>query len=517
MKKTGLLLGACFLGPALFALPLSEPAQQEAALFNRFLKAAYAQRMGEPTRFALLRDTLKQVPDSAYLKEQLVSEALSVGVLDLADLYSDFIASESLQDDPDAWAIYGGYQWEKGNKTAAFEAYEKSLELNPDNESVLLQYVQALGAVDPHKAAQTLTQFAQEHAALAPDVYTTIGQMYLFHQDYTAALEAFNKAVQLDSTLPAPRLGRVAVYEKTQQFFLMLHELEELDKQGFATAHTLAQMGSIYILVKDLDRAQTYFLRAKALDNGHVTAGFFLAALAEQRGDYEQAITYLTQTADYQESAGKQIQVSYYWRKLDNEPESFAVIHGAYQKFPDNGEVAYLYAVALLEREQYKQAARVLKPLVEKFPQSEDARLQYAFALEGQHRYKQLEEQLGILLEKNPRHPAALNLYAYSLAQRNTRLEEAAGFIARALALVPSDLSFLDTQAWVFYRQQKYEPAADLMRSLPASVLADNPEIAYHAGLIEAALGNTSAARAHLESAVAGGWKPAKKALKKLK
>ena len=516
MKKwlAGIL---CVCTQSVFALPLSQQARQEAALFNDYLQAVYAQRQGKAARFALLRKALERAPDSAYLKSQLVAEAVAVDVLDLAQPYSDFIESESAQQDPEAWAIYGAYAWAKQNRTAALEAYEKSLELNPENEPVLLQYIALLAASEPAKAATALEKLAQERPALAPDIYTQMGKMYLFYQNYPAALEAFNKAVLLDKTFPEPRLGRAGVYEKTNQYFLMLHELEELDKLGFATAATLAQMGSVYVIVKDFPRARQYFLRAKELDNGNIPAGFFLAALAEQQGNYQQALDYLTQTSDYAQSPAKQIQASYYWRKLDNEPESFAVISNAYKQFPDNGEVAYLYGVALLEREQYKKAANVLGPLVEKFPQSEDARLQYAFALEGLKKYPQLEEQLVLLLEKNPRNAAALNLYAYSLAQRNIRLDEAAGYSARALAVWPQDNSFIDTQAWIFYRQGNYSRAADLMRGIPAHIVQENAELAYHAGLIEAALGNTAAARTYLEIAVAGGWKPAKKALKKLK
>ncbi len=515
MKKwlAGML---CLCTQAVFALSLSQEARQEAALFNGYLQAVYAQRQGKPTRFALLRKALKRAPDSAYLKAQLVAEAVAVDVLDLAEPYSNFIESETAKQDPDAWAIYGAYQWARQNRQAAKEAYEKSLELNPENEPVLLQYISVLAASEPAKAATALEKLAQERPALAPDIYTQMGKMYLFYQNYPAALEAFHKAVSLDSTLPEPRLGRAGVYEKTRQYFLMLHELEELDKLGFATAATLAQMGSVYVIVKDLPRAQTYFLRAKELENDNIPAGFFLAALAEQQGNYRQALDYLTQTADYAQSPTKQVQASYYWRKLGNEPESFAVISAAYKQFPDNGEVAYLYGVALLEREEYKKAAKVLGPLVEKFPQSEDARLQYAFALEGYKKYAQMEAQLNVLLEKNPRNAPALNLYAYSLAQRNTRLTEAADYIARALAVWPQDSSFIDTQAWVFYRQGKYAQAADIMRALPAQAVQENAELAYHAGLIEAALGNTSASRKYLEQSVQNGWKPAKKALKKL-
>ena len=513
--KNWLLIGLLMLEPCLHALPLSPAARQEASLFNSFLHAVYAQREGSPQRFAYLRNALKQSPDSAYLKQQLVAEALAVDVVELADIYANFI--EDMPDDPEAWAVYGAYQWRKENIEKALQAYEKALSLDSDDERILYQYIALLATQNPQKAAETLTEFAVSRPMLAPEIYTEIGRIYFYHQQYTNALEAFNKAVNLDPKAPQPRLGRASVYEKTNQYFLMLHELEELEKMGYLTAQTAAQMGSVFVLVKDFPKAQHYFQKAKSLEPDNEVAGNFLALLAEEQGQYAQAISFLKETRDYSNSATKQIQVSYYQRKLNQILESFNTITHAYQQFPDNSEVAYLYAIALYERESYAKSARILVRLLDKHPQNADIRLQYAFALEGAKKYRSMEEQLAVLLDQNPRNAPALNLYAYSLALRGERLNEAAEYIARALAVWPNDQSFMDTQAWVFYRQGKYEQAADIIRGIAPAVLEANPEMAYHAGAIYAANHQYEQAKKYLQLAVNGGWKAAKKELKQLR
>ena len=137
MMKNWVIIGLLALGNVLQALPLSQSAQQEATLFNDFLQIAYAQREGNPQRFALLRKALKQAPESAYLKQQLVAEALAVDVPELAEHYIDFI--NQAQDDPEAWAVYGAYQLRKENMPKALEAYEKALALDPDDERILFQ------------------------------------------------------------------------------------------------------------------------------------------------------------------------------------------------------------------------------------------------------------------------------------------------------------------------------------------------------------------------------------------
>ena len=514
MKKWA-LLGIVGVALQAGALPLSQEARQEANLFNTFLEAAYAQRHADPARFALLQKALAKEPDSWYLKQQLVAEALAANVPSLADPYADFI--DTAGDDADAWSVYGAYQWTKENVPEALRAYEKALELEPEDERILFQYVTILAATDPQKAETELKELARTRPNYAPEIYTEIGRMYLYHRNYSAALKAFDKAVSLDKENPQPRIGRATVFEKTSQYFLMLHELEELEKMGYVTAQMYAQMGSVYVLVKDFPHAEDYFLKAKELDNGNIAAGYFLSVLAEQQGDYPRVISYLKDTADYNESPTKQIQVSYFQRKLNQNEESFKTISQAYKKFKDNNEVDYLYAVALYERGKYRQSAQVLLPLVEKLPDNQDVRLQYTYALEGQKKYKEMEKQVSIILEQNPQNAAALNLQAYSWALRKIRLDEAAEYSARALAIVPQDVSFIDTQAYIFYLQGNYMGAADLIKSIPHDVFVANPEMAYHAGIIYVAAGQTEQGRFYLQLAADGGWKDAQKALKKMK
>lgn len=496
------LLCVCLaLAGGAVALPLSQEAQAEAQLFNDFLEAAYAQRAGDPERFELLQRVLEQAPDSAYVKQQLVAEALAADQPKLAQAYIDFI--ESAQDDPEAWAVYGTYQWQAQQYSQALKAYEKSLELDPDNELILFEYITMLSANKPQQAEKMLMDLAAARPQLAPELYTEIGKMYTFHQQYPKALEFFDKAMALDGSNPQPRLGRAQVYEKTNQYFLMLHELEELEKMGYTTPKTLSQMASVFVLVKDLPRAKHYFLRAKEQENDNIPANYFLALIAEQEEDYNRAIAYLQDSADYTTEPAKQLQVSFYQRKLEREEDSLQTLKNAYKQFPDHNETAYFYGIALYEKEDYKQSARVLLPLLERLPDNNQVRLQYAFALEGQKKYDAMEEQLRILLEKNPRDAAALNLFAYSLALRGERLSEAADYIARALALEPENFSFMDTQAWVFFKQEQLEKAADIVSAIPEELLAANPEMAYHASYIYAALDDTQKAAHYFQMACA--------------
>ena len=429
----------------------------------------------------------------------LVSEALAQGKVERADPYASYI--EQGENSADDWMVYASYQWKKGKSKEAAQSYENALRLEPGNLNLLYQYVVLLSVTDRYKAVEKLLALAEEYPALSGEIYTLVGTLYLRAKDLNQALVYYDKAVEIDPSNPDARLGRGEVYEQSSQYFLMLHEFEELEKMGYANAGTLSRMASVFLMVKDFPKAEEYFLKAKADDNGDVPSAYFLAILAEQKGDFSRAIGYLKDSEDYDRSASKWLQVSFYQQRLNQSDESLKTLEQAYKKFDGNIEIAYFYALALNEQKKYKKAAKVFQKLLESNPTYEEARLQYAFTLESLKKYDQMDAQLEQILTKNPKNASALNLYAYSLAQRGVRLPDAQEYIARALQINPDDYSFIDTQAWVYYKQGKLQEAADLLRSIPAETIAANPDIAYHMGAVLYALEDWDGARPYLEMA----------------
>lgn len=498
MKKY--LIGVlCLYALPAFSFSLNQESKQEARLFKQFLKSVYAQREGDPRAGEYLEKTLQLAPDSKYLKRMLVAQALAQGDTQQAEAYISYINEG--ENDAQDWMVYAAYLWKTKDLAQAAQAYEKALQLEPDNVRILYQYVLLLSVMDIDKAVEKLLTLAEEYPSLTGEIYTEIGTLYLRAGNPSQALSYYNKAVEYDPTLPEPRLGRGEIYERSSQYFLMLHEFEELEKMGYANAGTLSRMGSVFLMVKDFPKAEEYFLKAKAEDKGDVPSSYFLALLAEQKGDFSRAIGYLKDSQDYDRSASKWLQVSFYQQRLNQPKESLKTLEQAYKKFDGNVEIGYFYALALNGAAEYKKAAKVFKKLLDSNPSYAEARLQYAFTLESLKKYKEMENQLAQLLEADPHNAPALNLYAYSLALRGMRLEEAQQYAARALALFPEDYSFIDTQAWIYFKQGRLDESYDLLVSIPSSVIADNLEIAYHLGAVLYEKGEWEQSRKYLEMA----------------
>lgn len=501
MKKwmlTVLLLAAVSVCAPAASLKISPEGKKEADLLMNFITGLYEQQKERPDAFEYYQKALELAPDSAYLKRQLVAAALTENKAELADEYADFITPES---DGEDYAVYGTYLWKKGDTDGAAAAYEKALELAPDDTRMLYQYVLLLTYTDADKAVSKLEEQISEYPALAPAINMEIGNIYLSRKNYEEAVEYYNKATRLAPDYEMPYLGRAEAYEKMSQFFLMLREFEQLEKLDYGSAAMYSRMASVFLLSKDNARAEEYFLKAKKEDNSDAASAYFLAALAEQRGEYAKAIAYLKDASDYDTAPGKWLQVSFYLQRLNQPEESVRLLGEAYKKFDKSVEIGYFYALALQDQKQYKKAANVLKEVLRSNPGYDDARMAYAYTLESLKKYKDMEREVRLLLEKNPKNAAALNLLAYSLAERNIRLDEAKELAARALAVNPDDYSFMDTQAWIYYRAGQPEAAEDMLSAVPEEVISKHAEMAYHRGAVLFALGRYEQARSYLDLA----------------
>jgi len=73
----------------------------------------------------------------------------------------------------------------------------------------------------------------------------------------------------------------------------------------------------------------------------------------------------------------------------------------------------------------------------------------------------------------------ALNYLGYMLADRGTRLDEALGYIRRAVALEPQNGAYLDSLGWAYYKMGNYELAEENLRRASERT-ADDPTIHEH-------------------------------------
>ena len=141
----------------------------------------------------------------------------------------------------------------------------------------------------------------------------------------------------------------------------------------------------------------------------------------------------------------------------------------------------------LRDDKQFNAALSTIEEALTKFPVDTDLQSELAMICEKLGRYDQMESLLRGIMKAKPNDPHAFNALGYSLADRNTRLDEARQLILKAIQLAPRDPFIQDSLGWLEYRVGNTKEA---LRILEAAYKArPDAEIAAHLGEVYWILG----------------------------
>ncbi len=100
---------------------------------------------------------------------------------------------------------------------------------------------------------------------------------------------------------------------------------------------------------------------------------------------------------------------------------------------------------------------------------------------ERQKRYAEAEQQFKKVLASDAQYASALNYLGYMLADQNMKLEEALGYIKKAVELDPANGAYLDSLGWAYFRLGKYELAEENLVKAAQKINTD-PTVHDHLG-----------------------------------
>jgi tetratricopeptide (TPR) repeat protein len=120
---------------------------------------------------------------------------------------------------------------------------------------------------------------------------------------------------------------------------------------------------------------------------------------------------------------------------------------------------------------------------------------------EREKRYPEAEKQFRKVLASDPEHASALNYLGYMLADQNMKLEEALGYIKRAVDLEPANGAYLDSLGWAYFRLGKYEMAEDNLLKASQKINTD-PTVLDHLGDLYQKTGRLKLAATNWERAL---------------
>ena len=194
---------------------------------------------------------------------------------------------------------------------------------------------------------------------------------------------------------------------------------------------------------------------------------------------------------------------------LKQSERAVSVLTEGRRRYPDAPEFAYYLAIALRESKKAKDAVIMFEEAQNEAQNAEADFLkprfyvEYGAAAQEAGLYDKAAELFHKAIAMDPANAAEpYNYLGYMWAEQNSHLDEAEDAIKRALQLDPENGAYLDSMAWVEYRQGKYDQALENLKRAIENLPREDAVVFEHLGDVYLKLNRVSQA---LES-----WQKAK-------
>ena len=194
---------------------------------------------------------------------------------------------------------------------------------------------------------------------------------------------------------------------------------------------------------------------------------------------------------------------------LKQSERAVSVLIEGRRRYPDAPEFAYYLAIALRESKKAKDAVIMFEEALNEAQNAEADFLkprfyvEYGAAAQEAGLYDKAAELFHKAIAMDPANAAEpYNYLGYMWAEQNSHLDEAEDAIKRALQLDPENGAYLDSMAWVEYRQGKYDQALENLKRAIENLPREDSVVFEHLGDVYLKLNRVSQA---LES-----WQKAK-------
>lgn len=339
------------------------------------------------------------------------------------------------------------------NVDGAIEEGKKLVAQNPDNEPAVVGLAELLVSVDRTADAIMLLE---EHLNKYPEqvvVSMFLGNIYLKNNQLNKAekylLPAFDSPLlNVNAKIQTLAIFRMGIKSELADPDLPLKLAQKLvlNHDDVADAHSV-YADILFALGKNEDARKEY-LKALKLDNSNFTLWQNILQLYLQAYEYDSVILLSDEAMEY---------------------------------FPNQGALYYYNGLANLRKGQYEESVTSLKQ--GKLLNSGDPKLVSAYngmLGEAYHKmkdYAKSDEAFNAALDYDPDNPIVLNNYSFYLALREDQLDKAHEMSKRLVEENPGVDEYLDTHAWVLYKQENYKNAERVLKQV---IKKNNPKAAYY-------------------------------------
>lgn len=327
-----------------------------------------------------------------------------------------------------------------------------------------------------------------------PDLLTAIGEASLRVGDINASTKYFKRLSGIQPLSREETLRQIMMLERSEKKDEALELTNDYIKLFGPDPAIYERIGLIQIGRRDFEAADLAFRKLIELDPANHRIQFVLGGFCVAREDFAGSEGYFKRAVEIEPGEVR------YWANLimvvgrvGKEDTLMILLNDAIRLFPD---VPQFYDSRAGLRQELNDWIGALSD-AEKSASIDSTRLAPYLAIgyicHQTNEWAKSEAAYKQALIIAPDNPVVYNNFAYMLSVQGVRLEEALGYVDKALTVSPDTPSYRDTRGWILYGLNRNEEA---LKEIEASLKDDpeNSEIYEHLASIYRALGRIAEA-----------------------
>lgn len=373
---------------------------------------------------------------------------------------------------------------------AAYDALEETMGMN---EAITLQKYKLYASLEQaDKAFDEIRKLADKFPRESR-YRILMGDLYLEKNDTVQAKACYDRAHAIDPSDPYYIVAMANYYEHTG------------DKERAENQIRSALVNPKLDVETKVGILSRYIMKLQQTQNGTESANALFETLLEQHpNETKLNLMYgsLLQLQNKPDEAKFQFQLvtesepenKDAWQQLLNValksedlPEIIRICNRCIALFPDSPEFYFYLGIAYYQQDKYEEALDAYRRGINVIdPENRDL-LSDFYGQTGDIYYqmKQLDkayEAYDEALKYNEKNVVVLNNYSYFLATNGGDLKKAERMSAQCIKLEPDNATYLDTYAWIFFKQGNYSLAKIYIESAMAKDGEKSGEIIEHYG-----------------------------------
>jgi tetratricopeptide (TPR) repeat protein len=368
----------------------------------------------------------------------------------------------------------------------------------------------------------------------------SLAQAHLSNNEMALAEDTYKKVLEIDPQEKRARFGLVDVYRRKGEFILAKEQLEKVLKRHPNDTKALMALGDLALLTGDAGAARDYFSTLSSLQPDSVSYNYYkegmVNLLEQEKGeaaslfekalqadpDFVPALNQLIDMLVKEKAFDKAIRRcrdqitrspvnAHYYVLLghlqvasDDYENARTSFEKALEINPNNPDALFSLAHLAQLSGSVNGALLRYETLRERYPNNVAILLVMATLMEKEGQFLEASAMYKAVLQKDPKIYIAANNLAFYYAEHEPtpeNLGEGERLILPILKQFKDNPNFVDTAAWIYYRQGHLSKARDMLLAVEDKI-GNRPTIQYHLGMIYLGLEQKAEAKKHLELSI---------------